>query len=318
MVFFQNLHFTGANIYFDIEYLIRMFFTGCTFDGGRKAFRNARFMQSYYFHNCTFRHFTDAILYGVGETPFLDISFSQCLIEHSRMVASVYSCHGVSFYQCCIEGIYGVAFLLTGDIRGLCISGCYFEGNNNGAYVPDESIVADYQDGNGNTIDLSSTVGPIQNIVIENNHFLYKSDNEIIILRSTPYTYGKVVILNNWVNPAAPNGAKLVKTSSDNTIIRNDVIYSGNNAASNDLISGTQRIFDNAKNGIGYMNELVDTDNCDALDPGYYHGADNNSISNAPTTREFYLMNILSNTGMAQLAITGSGVKSRVGTGAWV
>lgn len=321
MVKFENILFNWTNILFDVGYLIRMFFESCVFDAennsGTQAFRNDRFMQTYYFHLCVFRHMACVFWGTTDNKAHIDISCSQCLFEHLAIILRGYDFHGITFYQCCIEGLYRTAIQALGDIRGLYFNGCYFEGNNNGAYIPE--FISDYEDGNGLTIDLSGTDGGIQEIVIENNRFLYRTGNEIIKLRTSLYTVGKLIVCNNWLNPALPDGARLIKTSDANTNIRNDIIYSGNSSTRRDMIGGSQRIFDRTTASIAYITELTDSDDCNAIaNPGFYHGSDSNTISHAPSTNAFYLMDVESNAGHAQIAITVDGVKSRIGNGEWV
>lgn len=54
------------------------------------------------------------------------------------------------------------------------------------------------------------------------------------------------------------------------------------------------------------------------INPGIYYGSSDVTITNRPTNDDFYVLHLHSSAGFAQLAITPTGLKSRLNNGIWV
>lgn len=105
---------------------------------------------------------------------------------------------------------------------------------------------------------------------------------------------------------------------TDNGLIFGEVTASQYNAIVNDIQSLTGRVSQvEAKSGNSI--ELANGNNLNDISySGWHHAAANVTVTNAPASGEFYVQTIMSASGKAQMAITASGIKTRIGNGAWV
>ena len=193
MLSFENIHFTGIATCFNVDYLIRCNFINCTFDKFEYGFVVPRYMQSYVFSCCTFRQI-DVVLYGLSAT-LDDVQMNECLIERCKKVMQVYSVHGATFNQCCIENNYDVCFTYTSDSRSFNVTNCYFEANNDS-----HNAAAGIAAGNGLIFDFSSLQGSIQATSITNNRFVMESTSYIINIGNSNASRGFLTFADNWIS----------------------------------------------------------------------------------------------------------------------
>lgn len=308
---FVNIRFVGTSTLFDTDYLIRVNFDQCVFDGfGLVSYTN-RFTQSYYYNNCLFRNITS---YVAGTSPssddtasLVDVHFAMCLCEHGAGFISAYSLHGVYIANSCIEGMSGKIINVNGDARGLIVRDCYFESNN------------EENDGGGVHFDFSKMLGNIQNVVIDGNRFAGQNGTDnIILLPNKIVSNTHITITNNIGSGATAEGnCNLVKAHANATDLYKNVWIEGNTFVKyNDP---NRRLVVRDRCGVYNALELEDNADCDDVAGfGWYHAASTLTVSHAPASGEFYLQNIIANGSFAQIAITSTGIKSRFGTGEWV
>lgn len=343
---FVNILFKGASncFMFTADNIIRVNFENCVFDGFNHIVYATRFVQSYYFNNCIIRNGTGTAFVGSSgdQAPLIDFRIINCIIERNANLLTGYGLHGVYITDSCIEGNDGYVIFARGDCTEVVVNNCYFEaqnvGYNGGA------------DGNGVCFDFNSISGSVDNIAITNNMFgALKPGNTIIIL---PSNASKIMnnmvftITNNYLSaavsedPEVESGAYLVYVPENAVNVYNKVVFNQNTRAKK--YDPNHLIIDNKEANTNLANLLVteyymthdDDDNpttrynpgfwfvCDDLDdlyaPGYFHISPDIPILNSPVQNEdVYLINMRTNETVVQIAITSSGIMSRIGNGSW-
>lgn len=335
---FENILFKATNIMFSIDNIIRVNFENCVFDGFDHVIYCTRFLQTYYFNDCLFRNGTGTAIVGTGTAPLIDLRFDHCLVETSTHFIDAYSLDGVHITSCCIEGNDGYVINVTGACYDVVIDNCYFEAQNVGRLGG--------TDGNGMCFDFHAITGIVHSVSITNNFFGGLNPGNKII--SLPYRMMEdtvFTIVNNWLSPAIssdPNvesGAYLVSVPNNAVNVYRNLRYDQNVRAKKD--DPNHLIIDRKESNTDVAALLVteyymshdDNGNpttrfnpgywyvCDDLNdlyaPGYYHISANIPIAHSPVNTDFYLINMRTNETVVQIAITSTGMLSRIGTGAW-
>lgn len=332
MISFENLYFTGTGVLFASEYLLRVTFFNCTFQGGTNAVRNNRYMQSWTFNLCTFRDFSAYVIYSIlptveGENVAIyDVTFNQCLIEKCKGFMYTNKLIGVSIMQCCIEGLTGPVCTVVRQARSLSVIGNYFEYNN--CRIPNPDYETDPTQpqyiGNGGAgvhFDFTRLVGNLSTITIANNNFVtsvYSPDtvHTIILLPPNKPKIGYIIIRDNDLSYGSDR--YLVKAHDNATDIYTNVLLSGN---TNDAYDGgpNNLLINLNKSNIGNINYIQDNSQLSNLAwPGFYYASENTNITDRPAEGELFIINLRCNDGKAQLAITNEGIKTRINEGAWI
>ena len=281
MCSFKNLRFTGTGNLIESDYLIRCTFDNCVFAGGVNVVNVVRYAQSYVFVNCTFRQWTGSVFKdSVGNCTLSDVQLIGCLIEYGNHVIDMSAAYGVTFNQCCIEGLTGAAFVISGDTRSFNVVHCYFEGNNYGELV-DNAYTQD-----GCIFDLTGLVGAIQEIDISHNRFATYEGAQLIKLPNIVMTSSNITIFNNWTSA----GAILVVPHASMTSMYPGVHVGGSPSAT---------YIDKNKLKISDYSDLSNVtllSNSAALstltNTGLYYSTSSQAIPDAPTTGIFYMLHI--------------------------
>lgn len=193
MLAFKDIAFTGGEIFMNVDYIIRVNFDNCSFEKFDVCFNIPRFMQSYYFTQCTFRHIKCIFFASGAQAGCTDMQLNECLIEKCYKVYNCYYAHGVTFNQCCIESNYDVCFTIYGDTRPFNVVNCYFEGNND-THNTDVGLPV----GDGLIFDFTRLVGTLQAITIHNNQISTLAENAYLIdVGNYNATRGFLSIKNN-------------------------------------------------------------------------------------------------------------------------
>lgn len=209
MLAFKDIAFTGGEIFMNVDYIIRVNFDNCSFEKFDVCFTIPRFMQSYYFTQCTFRQIKCIFFASGAQAGCSDMQLNECLIENCYKVYNCYYAHGVTLNQCCIEGNYDVCFTIFGDTRSFNIVNCYFEGNNGL-----NNIDVGLPSGNALVFDFTRLVGSIQSIAIHNNRFVSVVENGYLIdIGNINPSKGLLSIKDNWIS----TGLNLIKYDEGRT-----------------------------------------------------------------------------------------------------
>lgn len=331
MLSFTNLKFHGTGIIFLSDYLIRLTFENCIFDGGVNVVQNGRTMQSWSFNNCTIRKTTSYVVDNTsrGKKPGMnDVIFHGCLIEECAGFISAQDICGVSIMQCCIEGLTDCVCKVSHEARMLSVIGNYFEHNNNRVrnpnYIPGTPDNVDNPQyvgngGEGVHFDFTGLQTNRSSITISSNLFLTRiylpdKENNMIVLPPSDINIGNIIVENN--NTSKGNKIYLVKADSKSNRIYSDVYLNNNdsnyNGGENNLL------IDSKKANLGNINVLTGVVSLNTIThPGVYYADAAMIIEDRPDPGEFYLIHFRRTDGFAQIAITEDGIKSRIGDGDW-
>ena len=290
MISFVNLQFNATNIYFDCDYLIRLYFENCSFNGGNRVLYATRYIQSVYFHNCVIRECAKSVIASrndgtEGSTGAIyDLHFVECTIEKCNGFIELYRGIGCSVSDCCIEALSNYVLKVSHSVNGVVFDSNYFEQNNTGYYAPENWDVGA---GDGTMFDLRTTAEydtKPNHLVITNNMIYQPSGTGVIKLRAEPYEKGHVIVKDNVCSGAS--NIILIATASGTTKIHNDVIIEGNTNAT--YIDGNYIVSKFDYYGLqmrGKISDLGYTSISQCVLPGAYTFSSNdvNNISDLPS-----------------------------------